>query len=90
MNGLVLFPPVSLVQNTGFDGSGTHGRGMLRKFTKIGESLFPTSIDLPNAAELDAKHYVCVKKALWRQNGGLIGMAVDKLRWWKTFYSNEQ
>ncbi len=39
-NGLVLFPPVSLVRNTGFDGSGTHGRGLLRRFAKTGEPCF--------------------------------------------------
>jgi hypothetical protein len=32
MGGLVLFPPVTLVKNEGMDGSGTHGRGLLRRF----------------------------------------------------------
>ena len=89
-NGLVLFPPVSLVRNTGFDGSGTHGRGLLRRFGKTGEPLFFADIKLPETAELEARHYARVKKALWRQNGGLIGKIVDKLRWWKAVLSDKQ
>lgn len=86
-NGLVLFPPVSLVGNTGFDGSGTHGRGWLRKFSKVRPSLLPSDIALPEAVALDAMLYAHVKAALWRVNGGWLGKAVDKLRWWKAVYS---
>lgn len=89
-NGLVLFPPVSLVSNTGFDGSGTHGRGLLRKFSKARPALSSTDIDLPGPVFLDAGLYAHVKQALWWQNGGWIGKAVDKLRWWKTVHSSKQ
>ena len=85
-NGLVLFPPASLVRNTGFDGSGTHGRGLLRRFSKAKIALPSPEIDLPESVFLDAGSYARVKKALWRQNGGLIGSTVDRLRWWKTVY----
>jgi hypothetical protein len=34
LGGLVVFPPRTLVNNNGFDGSGTHGRGFLRNFSK--------------------------------------------------------
>lgn len=90
VNGLVLFPPVSLVSNTGFDGSGTHGRGLLRKFSKAKPALSSTDIDLPGSVFLDAGLYAHVKQALWWQNGGWIGKAVDKLRWWKTVHSSKQ
>ena len=89
-NGLVLFPPVSLVSNTGFDGSGTHGRALLRKFSKAKPALSSTDIDLPGPVFLDAGLYAQVKQALWWQNGGWIGKAVDKLRWWKTVHSSKQ
>lgn len=89
-NGLVLFPPVSLVSNTGFDGSGTHGRGLLRKFSKARLALSSTDINLPEPVFLDASLYAHVKQALWWQNGGWIGKAVDKLRWWKTVHSSKQ
>ncbi|WP_310446590.1 glycosyltransferase family 2 protein [Thiobacillus sp.] len=89
-NGLVVFPPVSLVSNTGFDGSGTHGRGLLRKFSKAKPALSSTDIDLPGPVFLDAGLYAQVKQALWWQNGGWIGKAVDKLRWWKTVHSSKQ
>jgi hypothetical protein len=89
-SGLVLFPPVSLVSNTGFDGSGTHGRGLLRKFSKARPVLSSTNINLPEPVFLDAGLYAQVKQALWWQNGGWIGKAVDKLRWWKTVHSSKQ
>ena len=78
--GLVLFPPVSLVSNTGFDGSGSHGRGWLRRFSKIRTVLPPPEIDLPESIILDAGLYAHVKKALWRQNGGFIAPVVDRIR----------
>lgn len=41
-NGLVLFPSVTLVQNIGMDGSGTHGRGVLRKLRQRASVVSPT------------------------------------------------
>ncbi len=79
-NGLVLFPPVSLVSNSGFDGSGTHGRGVLRKFTKTKSALPSTDINQPESVQLDAGLYGHVKKALSQQNGGWIAPVVDRLR----------
>lgn len=85
--GLVLFPPVSLVSNTGFDGTGTHGRGLLRQFSKAKNALSMRDINFPESAGLDTDYYECVKRALTKQNGRWIGKAVDTLRWWKTTYS---
>ena len=79
-NGLVLFPPVSLVRNTGFDGSGTHGRGFLRRFSRASASLPSSTIDLPQVVDCDAVRYTHFKNALWRQNGGWITLVVDKVR----------
>lgn len=78
--GLVLFPPISLVRNAGFDGSGTHGRGFFRRFSKARTVLPTPEIVLPKLVYLDAGLYAHVKKALWRQNGGWIGTAVDWIR----------
>lgn len=89
-NGLVLFPPVSLVRNTGFDGSGTHGRGLLRKFSKSRPTLSSADINLPESVVLDSGLYAHVKEALWWQNGKWIGRVVDTLRWWKTVHSIKQ
>jgi hypothetical protein len=76
-NGLVLFPPRSLVRNTGFDGSGTHGRGLLRKFSRVERTMSPMVIQMPDSVGLDTRRYSSVKKSLWRQNGGWIGAAVQ-------------
>lgn len=89
-NGLVLFPPVSLTHNIGFDGSGTHGRGVLRKFSKAKVDFVSAGFELPESVALDAELYAHVKQALWWQNGKWIGKAVDTLRWWKTIHSIEQ
>lgn len=79
-NGLVLFPPVSLVSNTGFDGSGTHGRGLLRKLSKTKPVLPSNDLNLPESVQLDAGLYGHVKKALWQQNGGWIAPVLDRIR----------
>ncbi len=79
-NGLVLFPPVSLVRNTGFDGSGTHGRGLLRRFSKMEAILSTCPIEFPDTVCLDARLFDKVKKALCRQNGGWVATIVDRIR----------
>ena len=76
-NGLVLFPPTSLVSNTGFDGSGTHGRGVLRQFSKAKPASLPIEIGLPESVHLDTGLYGLIKKGLWQQNGGWIGRFVS-------------
>ncbi|WP_051937771.1 glycosyltransferase [Ferriphaselus sp. R-1] len=79
-NGLVLFPPVTLVSNKGFDGSGSHGRGWFRgfsvkkNFSKVG------SIALPLATRLDLEQYRKVTSTMWRQNGGWVTTILDRLR----------
>lgn len=75
--GLVLFPPVSLVRNTGFDGSGTHGRGVLRHFSGCGLVNTIPEIALPESMLIDSVLYAHAKRALWRQNGGWIGRFVS-------------
>ena len=79
-NGLVLFPPASLVRNIGFDGSGTHGRGLLRRFSKARTAQPLSGVDLPKSVRLDVATYAQVNKALWWQNGGWISPIVDRMR----------
>ncbi|HEY6898554.1 MAG TPA: glycosyltransferase [Rhodocyclaceae bacterium] len=82
--GLVLFPPRSLVQNTGFDGSGTHGRGLLRRFSAAPASR-PSAAELelpaPSEAVRDAD-FAAVKRAISRMNGGRLTRCLDSLRNW--------
>ena len=79
--GLVLFPSTSLVSNTGFDGSGTHGRGWLRRFTGDTQATKVTSFALPEIAHVDQVNYASVKRALLKQNGGWLGRAINHFRW---------
>lgn len=78
---LTVFPPATLVRNTGFDGSGTHGRGVLRTFA-AGPSEWPDStFSLPEAAKMDTNDLAIVRQAIWRTNGRWYGAAIDRLRW---------
>lgn len=78
--GLVLFPTVSLVQNTGFDGSGSHGRGLLRRFSTRKMPEAALEVVLPEVVVLDEALYASVKRALMWQNGGRIASVVDCMR----------
>lgn len=78
--GLVVFPPATLVRNTGMDGSGTHGRGLVRKFRPAAEPLQVASLQLPDAVRVDPDELAAVRRAIWRQNGGIAGQIVDRLR----------
>lgn len=77
--GLVVYPPVTRVRNTGFDGSGTHGRGALRRFA-TSTPLAPREIAFPAAAGVEPAAMAAVRRAIWRQNGGWLGCAIDRLR----------
>ena len=79
-DGVVCFPPTSLVRNTGLDGSGTHGRGLLRRFRSHGSLREIGPIELPEKAIVQGRDFDLVKKAIWRQNGGRLGSAIDMLR----------
>ena len=78
--GVVCYPPQSLVKNLGMDGSGTHGRGILRKFSTLvplppaGEISFPAQ-PVVNDAEVAE-----VRRAIWQHNGGWLGYAANRLR----------
>jgi hypothetical protein len=78
--GLVLFPPRSLVGNIGFDGSGSHGRGLLRSFSRPTDISTYTEYYLPQSVLVDQRLFYFVKRAIWRQNGGWLAYVVDKVR----------
>ena len=79
-NGLVLFPPKSLVANTGLDGSGTHGRGWIRRLQCAyvdkahGDILFPDSI------AIDPDDYAAIKRTVYQKNGGRLAHGIDLVR----------
>jgi hypothetical protein len=79
-DGVTCFPPTSLVRNTGLDGSGTHGRGLLRRFNKQVDCRQIGSILLPDRVSVEEQAFNLVRKAIWRQNGGLLGAAIDTVR----------
>lgn len=74
--GLVLFPPVSYVDNTGFDGSGTHGKGRFGGFSKNQLANSSLTVKYPTEAQSSARQIKLVRDGIWRQSGGWIGRII--------------
>jgi hypothetical protein len=87
-SGLTLFPPRTLVNNLGFDGSGSHGRGRFRNFRvshSNQESFVP---NIPEEVRLDPKIVNWVFAAIYRSNGGWCGKLIDTCRFvFHSFFS---
>jgi hypothetical protein len=81
---LTLFPPTSLVNNIGFDGSGSHGRGTLRRFDSVAKAGMVDDIRFPALVGVADSDYAIVKSSLQRANGRWFGALVDSLRWLAT------
>ncbi|MDP2143183.1 MAG: hypothetical protein Q8J80_03550 [Gallionella sp.] len=79
-SGLVVFPPVSLVHNKGFDGSGSHGRGWLRRFSGECHRYHDGDIVLPETAQFSQEQYRFMLAALRCQNGGPMARIADAVR----------
>ena len=77
-DGLVLYPPRTLVRNEGFDGSGSHGRGALRSYGAC-QTFHEGTIGLP-APAMDPAAFAAVQRAIARQNGGTAGRLVDTIK----------
>lgn len=69
-DGLVLYPPRTLVQNTGFDGSGTHGWRTARNFDADEKKRLATLPEFPTAITVNTQTFVEVQKVLAYANGG--------------------
>lgn len=78
--GVSLFPPVSMVSNTGQDGSGTHGGGLMANFKPRTDGTVAQAPRLPEDLTLKETELSAVKNAIWRQNGGWKGWAFKRLR----------
>lgn len=88
--GIVIFPPYSLVKNTGFDGSGTHGKGLLRKYDFQQNILNNTEFKLPDSIEFTDNNYTLAKQSITILNGRWYGIIIDKIRWFVTILKKWQ
>ena len=70
--GLVLFPPQTLITNHGFDGSGSHGRGFLRNFTSQLVATPSTLPSLPDTVSYIPYNFNTVARALKYQNSSFL------------------
>jgi hypothetical protein len=77
--GLAVFPPRSLVRNVGMDGSGSHGRGVFRRYKETAREFPTTTFQFPTPV-LDELGFKAVRQAIWRQNGGAVGKLIDDLK----------
>lgn len=77
-SGLTVFPPRTLVTNDGVDGSGSHGRGVLRQFGNA--MTIDTNVPTLLQPSLDDAATAAVFRAIFRQNGGMLGKLVDVLK----------
>ena len=79
-NGIVLYPPESLVNNTGLDGSGTHGGGVFSRFNRLYHGSSVKCPDLPSIASLNPREVEKAISALQWQNGGLKTLCLNMLQ----------
>ena len=78
-NGLVLFPPSSLVKNIGFDGSGTHGwrsAGILLEC----ETALSGVCDFPSKAQVNSMDMEVIKRVLRELTVSSLAKAWDALK----------
>lgn len=68
--GLVLFPPSTLVHNHGLDGSGSHGRGFLRKFSGSHRYFSDEIPSVPEDVFCRQADYWSVVRTVDKLNGG--------------------
>ncbi len=79
-DGIVLFPPFSLVENIGVDGTGTHGGGSLALHGKLvpGRRL-PAPLRFPPGLEVDQLAFAEVQRILRELKTGIFGRLMKKL-----------
>jgi hypothetical protein len=63
------------------DGSGTHGRGPLRRFgNTVPGPQAPELTISPDARRCSELEFAAVRRAIWRQNGRWCGWAMDRAK----------
>ncbi len=77
-DGLVLYPPMTLVENSGADGSGTHGAGVSELRGTLSASA-PGELALPDAIEVDAAALQEVKRVLRSLRPGPLARLIRRL-----------
>lgn len=77
--GLVLFPPNTLARNHGLDGSGSHGRGFLRKFSGSPMYLTDETPLIPNDIACLHDDYRAAVRTIGKLNGGRWRKMLDKM-----------
>lgn len=77
-DGLVLYPPKSLVKNTGLDGSGTHGGHAVRRALEVDASVCGL-FEFPKPVEVDAEKYRVVRCSVEKLKEGWLTYSVKRV-----------
>lgn len=80
-DGVGVFPPTTLVENCGMDGSGTHGRGLFRRFGVNTLNRDISVLALPDPI-VNSFEFEFVRNAIFKQNGGIKGRVIDTAKQW--------
>ena len=80
LNGLTLFPPISLVRNIGFDGSGSHGRGKLLNLEQFDSVLCDFLPDIDSGVSFDPSKARLVFDAIKLSQGGPLSRLLRLLK----------
>jgi hypothetical protein len=80
VGGVSIFPPQTMVRNTGLDGSGTHGRGRMADFGQTELRAATAPLLLAACPIVDPADFAQATRAIWRLNGGWRGVAMTLLR----------
>jgi len=92
-NGLVVYPPFNLVDNSGMRGDGSHGRGWFRSFGAPTTQNSPKSkVEVPPQLRLNSQLQAEFFSMVWNQNGKYVGQLVDFLKriYWRIRYNLTQ
>jgi GNT-I family len=79
-NGYVVYPPVSHVDNTGLDGSGTHGSFTGKKFNRITNVSLSNHEDFPENIHVSSEAFKLVQSSLRGGNSRLKFFMIRKIR----------
>lgn len=77
--GLILYPPISMVKNIGFDGSGTHGWRSARRVFYLENEFEGKDIALPEHVYVKNSDYSAIKKMLITMRKSPISWLKDKI-----------
>jgi len=81
-DGLVLYPPLSLIENIGFDGTGTHGwrSARLINVKRDVKEICTQQCRFPSSLKINASDFKCVKEILQKAGFGYLSKSFQLIK----------